>query len=347
MGFNDDASVHNAAAGIFDLLPDDPFGEGEGEELGGQEEEGLSPAGDESEDEDLDPDFDAEAADALREQGEETPSGDEDDDDGEDEGSEDESEDDDEQEDEQEDEKVSTFTVKVDGKEEEVPLDELLAGYSRTASWTQKSQALADERRAFEAEAKRVQDERAELAYRLKETEVAMQANLPKEPSSDDPRAWIQYKQEMDRLSAVQQERLALEQAMIADANAEHDRAVMAEQAKLPEMIPGWKEPEAMKKGLKSLSTFAVGLGFTDEELASADSRAVKLLWMAQQYEGLDEAKKGIKAKTKRSTTLKPGKPRRRSSKAKKTSGTQRDRLRQTGNVKDAAQIIHDSFLDD
>lgn len=40
------------------------------------------------------------------------------------------------------------FTVKVNGAEVEVPLSELLAGYSRTADYTRKSQALAEQRRA-------------------------------------------------------------------------------------------------------------------------------------------------------------------------------------------------------
>jgi hypothetical protein len=42
--------------------------------------------------------------------------------------------------------------VKVDGEELEVPEEELLSGYSRTAKFTKQSMALADQRRAFEAE---------------------------------------------------------------------------------------------------------------------------------------------------------------------------------------------------
>ena len=44
-----------------------------------------------------------------------------------------------------------TFRVKVDGEEVEVPLDELLKGYSRTADYTRKTQAIAEARKQAEA----------------------------------------------------------------------------------------------------------------------------------------------------------------------------------------------------
>src|ERR1019366_6365179 len=42
------------------------------------------------------------------------------------------------------------YTVKVDGKDVEVDEDELKKGYSRTADYTRKAQALAAERKAFD-----------------------------------------------------------------------------------------------------------------------------------------------------------------------------------------------------
>jgi hypothetical protein len=45
-----------------------------------------------------------------------------------------------------------TYKVKVDGEEVEVPEDELLNGYSRTAKFTKTMMQLSDQRKAFEAE---------------------------------------------------------------------------------------------------------------------------------------------------------------------------------------------------
>ena len=56
---------------------------------------------------------------------------------------------DDELDDEQLDSESQKFTVTVDGKPEEVPLDELIAGYHRYATYTKKSQELAQQRDGF------------------------------------------------------------------------------------------------------------------------------------------------------------------------------------------------------
>jgi hypothetical protein len=45
-----------------------------------------------------------------------------------------------------------TYEVKVDGKKVKVPLSELVSGYQRQADYTQKTQALAEERKRFETE---------------------------------------------------------------------------------------------------------------------------------------------------------------------------------------------------
>lgn len=53
--------------------------------------------------------------------------------------------------DESDDTEVQKFTVKVDGEELEVTLEEALAGYQRTADYTRKTQALSQERERYAA----------------------------------------------------------------------------------------------------------------------------------------------------------------------------------------------------
>jgi hypothetical protein len=71
-------------------------------------------------------------------------------------------------------EQPSKFTVKVDGKEVEVSLEELQKGYSRTEDYTRKTQALAQERKAAQAELESVRTERAQYSQLL----TALQAQL-------------------------------------------------------------------------------------------------------------------------------------------------------------------------
>ena len=57
-------------------------------------------------------------------------------------------------------ETAPSYTVKVDGEEVEVNLDELRNGYQRQADYTRKSQSLAEQRKAYEANLQAVQQER-------------------------------------------------------------------------------------------------------------------------------------------------------------------------------------------
>lgn len=329
-GFGDE---HEGAAKIFDILPDDPFGEGEGEENFGQEEdEGTPPTGsDESEDEEP---LEADEAD-------------EEDEDEDEEGSED-GEDDDEDESDEE-YGPQTFTVKVDGEEVEVTEQDLLDGYSRTADYTRKTQKLAEERKSFQQTAEQVQQERVQLAQKLIDVEEFLVGNMPSEPTSDDPKEWVRYQREMQRLNVVQQERQALEQRMAAERDNAEREFVAEQNAKLQEIVDEWKEPEAFQSGLKSLSKYAVGtLGFTDEELGAVkDHRVILMLKKAYEYDQLEDAKKTVKSKAKTAKTLRPGAPKKRSSqktKAKKEARAARERLRKSGRVQDAAAIIFDNL---
>lgn len=73
---------------------------------------------------------------------------------------------------EQQTEEPKLFKVKVDGVEEEVTLDELLNGYSRTKDYTNKTQKLSEER-------KRLESERAEINEQIKLVELQTRYGVP------------------------------------------------------------------------------------------------------------------------------------------------------------------------
>jgi hypothetical protein len=339
-----ETQLHKAAAGIFDSLPEDPFGEGEDEEPTGQQEDQDPDAGAEddddvdTEDESEDDDEDDESEDDDEDEDE-----DDEDDDDEAEGEADEEDDEDGEE---------LYTVKVDGEVMEKTLDELRAGFSRTESWTRKSQKLSDERKAFEGERETVKRMEAEYAARLQTLETQMAGNLPQEPSPQDPQAWIRYRQEMDALSQVQAERIALQERMQAEHRKEREVLIQAENEKLEEIYPEWQDKEQAVKDKRSLATFAVGvLGFEETDIEQiVDHRVVMLLRMARDQHELSEAKGKVKSKTKKAKkVLKPGKTSNRSASQKsksKRSKAARAQLKSSGHVKDAAAFIHDNLLD-
>jgi hypothetical protein len=339
-----DGTMHQAAAGIFAALPDDPFGDEQDEAPAGTEApKAAPPAADESQ---SDEDFDDEGVEAL--QGDEPEDEDADYDEDEDE---DESEDDDEDEGYEEPSKDPVFTVRVNGEDVEVTESELLAGYSRTASWTQKSQALAQERKAFEAQQQAVERERAQYGQGLQALEQQLAADMPRRPTGNDPAAWVEYTRKREELAEVQSKLTAVQYAARQDYEAKQAAHVAAENEKLVELIPEWRDSDVALAEKNGLAKYALGLGYTEEEIEGiTDHRAILLLKAAKAYDDLGDAKKAVKSKASKARTLKPGQAKKQSPAARKKSKksrSQRDNLKESGHVRDAAAYIHDTLLGD
>jgi hypothetical protein len=64
---------------------------------------------------------------------------------------------------------AQVFKVKANGQELEVPLDELLNGYSRHSDYTKKAMELADQRKQFEASVQAARDREAAITAFLRD----------------------------------------------------------------------------------------------------------------------------------------------------------------------------------
>jgi hypothetical protein len=109
------------------------------------------------------------------------------------------------------------YYVKVDGEEQEVTLDELRNGYQRQADYTRKSQALAEQRKAYEANLQAIQSEREQYSQALEmmaaqqKNELSQYENIDwKALKEDDPMEYmekrLEYQDARDQLARVQQE---------------------------------------------------------------------------------------------------------------------------------------------
>jgi predicted ribosome quality control (RQC) complex YloA/Tae2 family protein len=74
---------------------------------------------------------------------------------------------------------AQTYTVRVDGEEVEVTIDELLSGYSRTQDYTRKTMALADQRKSLETELEQIRQERAQLTQVLSKLMFRIKSKNP------------------------------------------------------------------------------------------------------------------------------------------------------------------------
>jgi hypothetical protein len=264
---------------------------------------------------------------------------------------EDDDESEDEEESETEEEADPVYAVTVDGQEVEVPLSELVKGYSRTADYTRKTQALAEERKTFQGEVQQTRVLRDQYAQGLQQLEAALQAQQPQEPDWEALRAsdpiefaaeWADHQRRQVLMQRMAAERQALVEQQQRESESERKEAVAKARDWLMERIPEWKDPEKAKADRAAIKAFGLKQGFTAEEIGEIDDpRAILILRMAMRHARAQEKTAAIKPVKKTSPVLKPG-PAKSAPTTSKTSDLTRakQRLAKTGKVSDAAEVF-------
>lgn len=249
-------------------------------------------------------------------------------------------------------EETPRYRVKAAGEEREVTLDELIKSYQLGTDYTQKTQSLAEQRKALEAErqaveqAKALRDQYAERLQAIQQVlaEQSKGENLEALKESDPIGYAVrvaELQQRREQLAAVQaeQQRIAYQQ------QSEHQQRlasiVAEEQQKLAQAIPEFADPQKGEAVRGEIRTYAKQLGFTDQELAQVyDSRAVLTLWKAAQYDKLLSQKPGVQKKVAEAPkVLKPGTSRPVNTE-EMAIRDQRKVLKKTGKARDAAAIF-------
>jgi hypothetical protein len=256
----------------------------------------------------------------------------------------------DEEESEEEAPRDEKFVVKVDGKEIEVPKEELIRGYQREADYTRKTQKLAEERKLVESEFQQVRAEREYTSQLLGQLQQKLQEYEPPEPDwnrleVEDPteyaRQWTSHQRRQQQKYAIQAEELRIAQLQNADAQKHIQATLAAETARLKEKIPEWNSPEKAKAEGKALLEYGQILGFSEQELNTiTDSRALLALHKAWKYDQMMSKRPEFQAKIKKAPRMvTPGSAGNVSSKSSDLNNAKK-RLAQTGSVRDAASLF-------
>jgi hypothetical protein len=242
------------------------------------------------------------------------------------------------------------FVVKVDGKEIEVPKDELIRGYQREADYTRKTQKLAEERKLVESEFQQVRGEREQYSQILGQLQQKLQEFEPPEPDwnrleVEDPteyaRQWTSHQRRQQQKYAVQAEQERLNQVRQAELQKTMQQVMATEVARLKEKIPEWSSPEKAKTEGKALLEYGQNLGFSEQELSNiTDSRALLALHKAWKYDQMMSKRPEFQAKIKKAPKMvTPGSAGSVSSKSSDINNAKK-RLAQTGSVRDAASLF-------
>ena len=261
-------------------------------------------------------------------------------------------EDDDESEVEEEELEETRYTVKAAGEEKEVTLEELMQGYQLGADYTKKTQELAENRKAVEAEAKAIieaKQVRDTYAQRLQAIEQFLTQG---QDSSED----LAYMKENDPIGyAVKVAELTEKKEQLAQVRAEQQRIAQQQQAehqqtmakhvqqeaqKLSQVLPEFSDPTKGEQIRNEIRNYGKSVGFSDNELSQVyDSRHVLMLHKAMMYDKLQKSKPAVNKKVaqapkmvKSGTKVKEGN--------RDIRKQQLNKLKQTGKVRDAAALF-------
>lgn len=252
-------------------------------------------------------------------------------------------------------EELPKYRVKAAGEEKEVTLDELIKSYQLGTDYTKKSQAVAEERKAVEAERQRIEEARQlrdQYAERLQVIEQMLNQQQPEENldylKETDPIGYAvkvaELSQREKQLAQVQAERQRIAEQQRQEQQQELGKVIQAEARKLAEALPEYADPKKGEAIRRELREFGMKSGFSEEELANVyDSRAVLTLWKAAQYDKLQSTKPSITKKVSEAPkVIKAGvsQPRDNSDELRKLKA----RAKQSGRVADAAKAF-EKFL--
>lgn len=246
-------------------------------------------------------------------------------------------------------EEPHTFTVKVDGKELEVDLDELKRGYSGQAYINKSMQKVADSRKEAETIFAALAQERAQVQQALTLLQDGSLSAPPVAPDEElfnsDPLRYMEAKLAYDKQAEEYQQRIQYlqQQVQVNQGQQQHMRqAYLAKEAELlqgyyPELFDEDKGSEVRNQ---LVSTAAESYGFTPEELqAVIDHRHVRVLMDAIKYQQLnsESGKKRVEQKVQNKTV--------RSSKRKVNAEQsarkkQRAKLKKSGSIEDAIGLM-------
>jgi len=156
--------------------------------------------------------------------------------------------------------------------------DDLAGSYLRQSDYTQKTQALASERRDFEAQKLEVENYLREQVNQVTQMTAAEPdetywANLYEEDPIGAPKIERDYRMAKEQRQKLVNEQNQRQQQMFA-------QKVQSEAQQLPNLIPAWADANVKAAETGELSRFLVGQGFAPQDVGMvSDAKLVHMLY--------------------------------------------------------------------
>ena len=255
------------------------------------------------------------------------------------------------------------YAVTIDGEEHQIPLDELLKGYSRQSDYTRKTQQVSEQRKEFDAmkqnmaqEYQQIQAERNQYVQSLQNLMETSMGNVDKFANIDwetmketDPIEYVtkreEFREAQEKVQGMRNEQQMAQQRQASQEQTSRQELLQREHNALVDALPDWGNPDKQKGLAKGIRDYAMGQGFAKEELDSlVDHRSILVLLKARQYDQLQKADVKSKKLKNKPRVIRAGTGRDKDADSKSKRTAKMKRLRSSGHVDDAASILEDLY---
>ena len=246
------------------------------------------------------------------------------------------------------------YTVKGDGRTQQVPLSELIRSYSGQIAVNNRLRDVAEARKETSAVYQALQTERQQIAQFIQAAQENQIDLRPPVPPADelltrDPIGYMEQRLKYDKALVTYQQTQAVRQEMeakAAEAQSAAQRAYLAEQhQQLTRVIPAFAKPETAARVKQELISAGTGYyGYAPEELQSVtDHRALLVLHDAAQYRRLMSGKAAAPkeaSSASRTPTIKAGTRTSVQGGKRAQSEKAKTQMKRTGSVDDVARFL-------
>lgn len=243
----------------------------------------------------------------------------------------------------------SNITVKVDGNEVEVTLDELKQGYSGQKYVQKGMQEAAQRRKEAEQVLQSLTNERQQLTQFYQQLQQGGITQAPVPPSRElfesDPIGYMEEKLNFDEKKVSYDNQMA-QLREVSNQNSKANKQakqvyLKQEMAALQDKIPEFADDKKAGKLKERLIQGGEGYGYTAQEVGQVmDHRAIQVLNDAVKYRQIVEGKSKAKVKTNAARpVIKPGAKKVADSKTK-VRKRQQAKLKKSGSIDDALGLI-------
>lgn len=230
---------------------------------------------------------------------------------------------------------------------------QLKSGNLMDRDYRQKTMALSEERKAFEAEATAVTQTKTQLAEQQDYMSRLLQSMMPQPPqrptvsASADPVAWLQFQEQQEaynnfaqHLQYIQQQQESSKSELTAKQQEELQNRIKSEFGTLLEKAPELKDQQKLAAFEAEMIATGAAYGFTRDDIAAQvprDHRMALVLRDAMAWRKLQASKANVQDKTpnKRPPVQKGGKRQTPGNIQQHEAKAAMDRLGKTGSLRD------------